>query len=183
MEVRIHSKQDILRSFIRLLPLALVAVVFYGMIFAFAAMYLLSGVFGVEETLARQAGWIIGVGLALFSAYFYLDWLTRSLSAYRLSIIDETLSVRGMDGWKSLNIAVAVGTIREINVGQSANEVGKLSSAHGAVRDQIASRLIFIPVSGKPFKLDFATKAFESQSLYNFLIFAQSKGVQTNVCV
>ncbi len=183
MEVTINSKKKILKSFTGWLPLAVFSLVFYGMIFAFLFMYLLSNVFSIEETLARQIGWMIGGGLLVISGYLYLNWLTKSLSSYQLSIVNETLKVRGINGWKSINIEVPVSTIQEINIGQNANMAEKLSSGHGAIKDQVASRLNFVPLAGKPFKLDFAAKAFDNESLYDFLVFAKSKGIQTNVSV
>jgi hypothetical protein len=146
-------------------------------------MYLLSNVFGIEETVARQIGWAIGSGLLVLSGYLYLSWLTKSLSSYHLAITNETLKVRGKAGWKSLNIEVPVSTIQEINIGQSANMAEKLSAGHGAIQDQVASRLNFIPILGKPFKLDFTAKAFDNESLYDCPIFAKNKGIQTNVSV
>ena len=183
MEVKVNSKKKILRSFVGWLPLALVSLVFYGMIFVLVVMYLLSNLFGVEETLARQIGWVIGGGLMIFSAYLYINWITKSLSSYHLSIGNNTLRVKGKAGWKSLDFEAPINTIGEINIGQSANMAEKLSAGHGAIQDQVASRLNFIPVSGKPFKLDFAAKAFDNESLYEFLVFAKSKGIQTNISV
>ncbi|MCJ8351500.1 hypothetical protein [Moritella sp.] len=183
MEVRINSKKEILKSFVGWLPLALFCVVFYGMIFVLVIMYLLSNVLSIEEVLARQIGWVIGGALLVFLGYLYINWLTKSLSSYHLSISNSTLRVKGKTGWKSLDIEVPLNTIREINIGQSASMAEKLSGGHGAIQDQVASRLSFIPSSGKPFKLDFAAKAFDNESLFEFLIFAKSKGLQTNVSV
>ena len=183
MEVRNNSKKKILKSFFGWLPLALVSLVFYGMIFVLLVMYLLTNIFSIEETLARQIGWVIGGGLLMLSCYLYINWLTKSLSSYQLSIINDTLRVKGKAGWKSLNIEIPVSSIQEINIGQSTNMAEKLSAGHGAIQDQVASRLNFIPLSGKPFKLDFAAKAFDNESLYEFLVFAKSKGIQTNVSV
>lgn len=183
MEVRINSKKKILKSFIGWLPLALFSLVFYGMIFVLLVMYILSNIFDIEETLARQISWVVGGGLLVISGFFYLNWLTKSLSSYQLSITNEMLKVKGKAGWKSLDIEVSVNNIDAINIGQSANMAEKLSQGHGAIQDQVASRLNFIPASGKPFKLDFAAKAFDNDSLYQFLVFAKSKGIQTNVSV
>ncbi|MCQ3829374.1 hypothetical protein HXX02_07940, partial [Microbulbifer elongatus] len=113
----------------------------------------------------------------------YLNWLTRSLSSYQLSIANEKLRVKGKSGWRSLDTEVPLSTIREINIGQFENAAEELSAGHGAIQGQVASRLNFIPVSGKPFNLDFAAKAFDNESLYEFLVFAKSKGIQTNVRV
>ncbi len=183
MEVRVNGKKKILKSFVGFLPLALVSLVFYGMIFVLLVMYLLKNVFGIEENLAREVGWVIGSGLLLLSSYLYLNWLTSSLSSYKLSITNEKLRVKGKAGWRSLDIEIPVSTIREINIGQSANMAEKISAGHGAIQDQVASRLNFIPVSGNPFKLDFAAKAFDNESLYEFLVFAKILGIQTNVRV
>lgn len=183
MEVRINSNKQILKSFAGWLPLALSCFVFYGMIFVFVAMYLLSNVFGLEEALARKIGWVTGAGFLLLSGHMYIKWLTKSLSSYHLSIGDSTLRVRGKAGWKSLDVEVPITEIKEINIGQSANISEKLSAGHGVIQDQVASRLNFIPGTGKPFKLDFAAKAFDNESLYEFLVFAKSKGIQTNVGV
>jgi len=183
VKVKINSKKNILKSLIGWLPLALVSLVFYGMIFVLLVMYLLSNVFGVEESLARHISWVVGGGLLVLSGYLYLSWLTKSLSSYQLSISNDTLKVKGKAGWKSIDIEIPVNTIQEINIGQRANIAEKLSAGHGAIQDQVASRLNFIPISGKPFKLDFAAKAFDNESLYDFLVFAKSKGIQTNVSV
>ena len=183
MEVRINSKKKIFKSFVGWLPLVLVSLGLYGMMFGALVMYLLADVFGIEETLARKIGWLIGGGLLVLSSYLYLSWLTKTLSSYQLSITNETLRVKGKAGRKSLDVEIPVSTISEINIGQSANTLEKLSAGHGYIEDQVASRLNFIPASGKQFKLDFATKAFDNESLYEFLVFAKSKGIQTNVSV
>jgi len=73
VEVRINSKKKILKSFIGWLPLALVSLVFYGMIFVLLVMYILSNVFGIEETLARKIGWVVGGGLLVLSVVVYLN--------------------------------------------------------------------------------------------------------------
>lgn len=183
VEVKNNSKKKILKSFVGWLPLALVSLVFYGVIFVFLVTYLLTNIFGIEETLARQIGGGTGGVLLVLASYLNIYWLTNSLSSYQLSIFNDTLRVKGKAGWKSLDIEVPVSSIREINIGQNANMVEKLSAGHGAIQDQVASRLNFIPLSGKPFNLDFAAKAFDNESLYQFLVFAKSKGIQTNVSV
>ncbi len=183
VEVVVNSKRKILRSFLRWLPLALASLVFYWVIFGLLAMYVLKTIFGIDETSARQIGWIIGAVLLILFAYIYLKWLTNSLSSYQLSIANETLKVRGKAGWNSVDIEVPVSAIREISIGQTAVMAEKLSSGHGLIQGQVASRLNFFPTSGRPFKLDFAAKAFDNKSLCEFLVFAKSKGIHTNVSV
>ena len=183
MEVSINSKKTILKSFVGWLPLALVSAVFYCVIFVVLIMWLLKSFMGIDEVLARQISWVVGSILLVLSGYFYLRWLTSSLSSYRLAIENDTLKVSGKNGWRSLNAELPVSALEKILLGQNAQAIEKLSDGHGAIRDQIDSRLTFFPKTGKPFKLDFAAKAFDSMSLYEFLVFAKSKGIEINESV
>jgi len=183
VEVKINSNKVILKSFSGWLPLALVSLVFYGMIFVVLVMYIMTNLFGIEEASARQIGWLIGSVLLAFLAYLYLKWLLKSLSSYRLSVSGEMLKVKGKAGWKSLDVEIPVHAVQKITIGESENAAEQLLSGYGAICDQVASRLVFTPVSGKSFKLDFAAKAFNNESLYEFLLFVRSRGIQTNVSV
>tara|TARA_R110002072_G_C7827534_1_gene523870 strand:+ start:425 stop:976 length:552 start_codon:yes stop_codon:yes gene_type:complete len=183
MEVSLNSKKVILKSFLGWLPIALVSLVIYGLLFVFLIMWLLMNIVGFDEALARQVGWVIGVILLALSSYAYLSWLTNSLSSYCLSIENDELRVKGKAGWNRVDTELPVNEIEKIYIGQNANAAEKLSSGHGVIRDQVDSRLTFFPTKGKPFKLDFAAKAFDNDSLYDFLVFAQSKGIETNVSV
>jgi len=183
MEVRVNTKKVILKSFIGWLPLALVAIVFYGMIFTGLIMWLLTNFAGVEQELARKIGLPLGGVLLISSLFLYLNWLTKSLSSYHLAIEGDNLLVKGIAGWSTLDKEVPINTIQKICIGANANSLEKLSSGHGAINDQVASRLTFFPSAGKSFKLDFAAKAFDNESLYNFLVSIKSKGVETNVSV
>lgn len=183
MRVSVNSKKKILKSFLGWLPLALASLVFYGAIFIVLIMWLLTDFARLEETLARQIGWGVGAILLVLSGYAYISKLTNSLSSYWLSIENDKLRVRGKNGWRSLDTEIPVSAIGKIYIGQNANAAENLSSGHGAMRDQVDSRLTFFPLSGKPFKLDFAAKAFDNNSLYEFLLFAKSKGIETNVSV
>ena len=93
--------------------------------------------------------------------------VSQALS-YRLEVEDDSIIVKGISGWSSLNKSVPISAIEKIYLGVSANTIEKLSSGHGAVNDQIASRVTFFPSAGKSFKLDFSTKAFENESLCEF---------------
>ena len=183
MKVSVNSKKKILKSFLGWLPLALVSLIIYGAIFLGIIVWLLTSFAGFEEALARDIGWIASPILLSFSFYIYLRNLTSSLSSYWLSIEGETLRVRGKNGWRLLNTELPVRAVKKIYIGQYANAAEKLASGHGAIQDQVESRLTFFPESGKPFRLDFATKAFDNNSLYEFLLFAKSKGIDINICV
>ncbi|WP_045858710.1 hypothetical protein [Teredinibacter purpureus] len=183
MEVRVNTKKQILKSFAGWLPLALVAIVFYGMIFTGLIMWLLTKFAGIEQELARQIGLPVGGVLLVASLFLYFNWLTKSLSSFHLAIEGDNLLVKGIAGWSTLDKEVPINTIKKIYIGANANSLEKLSSGHGAINDQVASRLTFFPYTGKTFKLDFAAKAFNNESLYKFLVAIKGKGVETNVSV
>lgn len=183
MEVRVNTKKEILKSFVGWLPLALAAIVFYGMIFVVLIMWLLTNFVGIEQDLARQIGLLISGVLLVVCLFLYLNRLTKSLSSYRLAVEGENLLVKGITGWRSLDKEVPINTIQKIYIGTNPIFLEKLSSGHGAIKDQVASRLTFFPSAGKSFQLDFATKAFDNESLYRFLVSVKSKGVETNVSI
>ena len=183
MEVRVNTKKEILKSFVGWLPLALVAIAFYGMIFTGLIMWLLTNFAGIEQELARLIGLPIGGVLLVVCLFLYFNWLTKLLSSYRLAIEGDNLLVKGIAGWSTFDKEVPINTIQKIHIGESANSLEKLSPGHGAINDQVASRLTFFPSVGKSFKLDFAAKAFDNESLYNFLVAIKGKGVKTNVSV
>lgn len=111
MEVSINSKKTILKSFVGWLPLALVSAVFYCVIFVVLIMWLLKSFMGIDEVLARQISWVVGSILLVLSGYFYLRWLTNSLSSYTLAIENDTLKVSGKNGWRSVNTKLPVSAI------------------------------------------------------------------------
>ena len=115
--------------------------------------------------------------------FLYFNRLTKSLSSYRLAIEGDNLQVKGIAGWSTLDKEVPINTIQKITIGANANSLEKLSSGHSAINDQVASRLTFLPRVGKSFRLDFAAKAFDNESLYSFLVSIKSKGVENNVSV
>lgn len=163
--------------------MALASLVFYGAIFFGLIMWLLTSLVGIEEESARRIGWFASPVILAFSFYFYLNWLTSSLSSYWLSIEEDNLRVKGRNGWRVLDVELPVSAVKKIYIGHYANTSEKFASGHGAVQDQIGSRLTFFPVYGKPFNLDFAAKAFDNNSLYEFLLFAKSKGIEINLSV
>ncbi|MBA4719799.1 MAG: hypothetical protein H2067_01635 [Alcanivorax sp.] len=181
MEVKVNTKKEILKSFIAWLPIAVVSLIFYGTIFIALSIWVLKDMFGIEEALAQKTGWATGIALLSFSTYILLKWQVNKLASYHLSITNEILKVKGITGWRSLDIEVPTNTIREINIGQSSSIAEELLSGYGTLKDQTASRLNFFPASGKPFNLEFAAKAFNNESLYEFLTFAKSKGIKTNI--
>ena len=183
MEVKVNNKKEILKSFIGWLPLALGATVFYGMLFIFIIKRLLTEFIDISQELAGEVGLLFGVVVLVTCLYLYLNWITKSLSSYRLAIRGEILLVKGISGWKTLDKEVPINSIQKIYIGANASTVEKLSSGHNAVSEQVASRLVFFTREGKSFKLDFAAKAFDNKSLFDFLVTIKRNGIDTNVGV
>jgi len=182
MEVKNNSKKQILKSFLGWLPIAVGAAIFYWMFFGIFVIWILTKFCGLDEDFARQIGLLISGVMLVAATFAYLNWFTKRLSSYRLAIEGEILYVKGISGWGSVDKEVEISNIQKIFVGGCDNSMEKLSG-HGAVRDQVASRLTFFPYVGKSFKLDFATKAFDNESLMEFLEAIKRKGCETNVSV
>ena len=149
MEVRVNTKKEILKSFICWLPLALLATVFYGMIFTGLVMWLFTNFAGIEQELARKISLPIGGVLLVVCLFLYFNWLTKSLFSYRLALEGDNLLIKGIAGWSTLDKAIPISSIQKIYIGENANSLEKLSSGHGAINDQVASRLTFFPSEGK----------------------------------
>ncbi len=113
MEVKVNTKKQILKSFMGWLPLALVALVFYGALFVGLIMLVLTKFAGLEQEVARLIGLPIAGVLLLISIYSYLNWLTKSLSSYRLAVEGDSLVVKGKAGWGSLNKVVQLAQFKK----------------------------------------------------------------------
>ncbi len=181
MEVKVNSKIKILKSFQGWFPLVFASVIFYGFFIAGAVIWLIIQLTGMEATHARQIVLMLGLVLLLLGVYAYLNWLTKALSSYRLAVENENLVVKGISGWKSIDLKLPIRAIQKIHIGETSSMTEKISLNHYAVEDQINARLTFFPKDGKTFKLDFASKAFDNESLFDFLVFIQSKGIDTNI--
>lgn len=183
MEVKINCKKEILKSFIGWLPLIIFSIAFYGIIFVGIFIWLLTNYFGISQEYSEIIGWTAGGVFSVLGLYIYLMWLTSSLSSYKLSIINDDLSIKGKSGWRSIDLKVRIESIKRVCIGQSQNIFERASSNNRFVADQISSRVTFFPVSGRPFKLDFAAKAFDNRSLYDFLLLIKAKGIEVNINV
>jgi len=182
MEVRIKTKQEILKSFIGFIPVAMTAIIFYGFLFVGIVMWILMNFYDEESAMIIAIP--VGTVLLLISIYIYLRALINSLSSYKLSINDENILIKGKAGWGGLDKVMPLSEIRRISLGNVATaleELSFLSQYRGAIKNQVASRLTFYPSEGKPFKLQFAANAFDEQSLYEFLVLIKDKGIETNV--
>ncbi|WP_297811362.1 hypothetical protein [uncultured Methylophaga sp.] len=187
MKTKVKTKEAILKSFVGWLPLIIFSAFFYGAVLFFIVMIFLKESFGMNEQLATQLSFLISGLLVLIGAYFYINGITKSLASYNLSIIDNNLFVKGKSGWKSIDYQHPLSKIKKVSLGEAhiiekaAITIPNLGSLQ--VKDQAASRLTFTHEDGQKFKLDFATKAFDGESLYDFLVFIKSKGIETNVAV
>jgi hypothetical protein len=89
MKVKVNTKKNIMKSFMGWIPLALVAVVFYGMIFVLLTVWLLENFAGIDKEQATPIAWVVVSGMVLFGIYAYTNQFTNSLHAYRLSFVCE----------------------------------------------------------------------------------------------
>ncbi|MCW7551594.1 hypothetical protein NX722_02820 [Endozoicomonas gorgoniicola] len=181
MKVKINSKKKILKSFLGWLPLTLVTIPFYFIFFTGGMMWLLQTLTAIGEEEIKKIALLFGVSFIFIGGFGYINWLTKSLSSYKLSLKNDVLAVCGKSGWGKLNIKIPANTVKEINLGQKANTLEKLSSGNGLIQDQVSSRLTFLKTDGSSFKLDFASKAFDIESLCEFLIFIKSKDIDSNI--
>ncbi len=178
MKVQNNNKGKILLSLKSLLPLMLAASVFYTVLLICLIGWLLD-VAEIEAQLAQQIIRIAGGIFIVLAPCLYLWKLLNSLSAYQLSIEQDKIKIKGKSGWKSLDTALPISSIERIDV---INNTGKSLIYKGKpIEDAIDSKLIFFPKTDKPFKLELVTKAFDNQSLYEFLLFAKTKGIEINL--
>lgn len=181
MEVRQNSGKNIFRSLTGLLPLMLGSLFFYGILLSWVSLWLLSHILDMDDAMAKQFSWTVGGLLLVITAGGYLHWIITSLLSSRLSIIDDTLFIKGKTGFRQFTIEMPVCGMRQITIGGKASRFEKWACHHHTVRDQVASRLNFVPVAGKPFTLDCALQIFDPESLYEFLLLADRKGITTNI--
>jgi len=168
VKVIVNSKIKVLKSFLSWIPLALACAVFYGVLLVSLANWLLENYFVLGEVQIRQFALILGVAVLILGIYGYITWITYSLSSYGLKIDGDKLFVKGKNGWRSLDVVLPINTIKKIYYGQNVGGVEQLT---------------FFAESEKSFKLDFVANAFDKESLYEFLVFAKSVGIDTNVSV
>lgn len=182
MKVQVNSKKKILRSFLGWLPLAIGAALFYCALFGVAIMWIFQNYFGFTEVESRSLALPSSAVLVLLGTCFYLNWVTSMLSSFELEIDDEILIVKGKGGWKTIDKRLPFNEIKGIYIGNNPNNLEKLSG-HGVIKDQVASRLTVATNSSQNFKIDFALKAFDHDSLLLFFKAIISRGVDTNVSV
>jgi hypothetical protein len=185
MKVKVNSKKTILKSFIGWLPLMLFSALFYGAILFLATLTLFNAFTEIDNELATQLSYAMSALLVVIGTYFYLKGISNSLSSYKLSIQNGSISIKGRSGWKTVNTEIPLNKIQKISLGKSSNIVEKIAFfpniGSRQIKDQVASRLTFFLEEEKPIKLDFATKAFDGESLYDFFVHLNDQGIKTNV--
>ena len=181
MKVINNNKKSILKSFINWLPLLIFSSIFYYVVFVGIIMWLLINFLGIDKEQARTIALYVGGIVLILFLLLYLMWVANSLSSYELSIDNDILHIKGKNGWRSIDTKMSISSIQKISLGGNHRLSEKLSFNNRAIQDQVASRLTFFPINGKPFKLNFATKAFDKRSLYDFLKLLQSKGVDIEI--
>jgi hypothetical protein len=185
MKVKINSKKIILKSFIGWLPLMIFSAFFYGAIIFLGTLTLFNQFTDINSELATYISYAFTALLVVIGTYFYLKGISNSLSSYNLSIKNENISIKGKNGWKTVNTEIPLNKVQKVSLGKSSNILEKISfvptvGSH-LVKDTVASRLTFFLEEQRTIKLDFATKAFDGESLYEFLVHLKTQGIKTNV--
>ena len=108
------------------------------------------------------------------------------LGAYALKLENGVLYVEGSPGWRLFKRAIPLGSLDRIVVGDTFTKVDQIVTMTQGGRSSLlgdikAGTLIFFPRNEKPFKLVFADKAFNRESLEVFLLNLRSRGVCVEV--
>ncbi|NOG31508.1 hypothetical protein HLB35_06470 [Halomonas sp. TBZ9] len=107
-----NSPAQIIKSFSAWLPMLLVALLLYGVVFVGFTVWLLMQPLGMAPALAQQLGLIIGAVLLTGGFYLYVQWLIGSLAAYELSLNGQLLRVRGFPGAVQLTMNCHWGSLQ-----------------------------------------------------------------------
>ena len=172
-----------LKKFSRWLPVALVALSFYGLVFVGAIWFLLTQYTELEKT--REIAISTGILLLSISLLAYLSYITRTLSSYRLEIDKDEVLVHGLAGWKFVTARFAIPSLNAVTVGESLNAFEKFCSlsnrkAVSALADQKKGKLIVSSNEGKSLEIYFVDKAFCHESLDMFLVELVRRGVSVS---
>lgn len=181
MDVRVNSPAQVIKSFSSWLPMLLVALLLYGVVFVGFTVWLLMQPLGMAPALAQQLGLIIGAVLLTGGFYLYVQWLLGSLAAYELSLNGQQLRVRGISGRGSIDNTLPLGELKKVHIGTRTHTMEKPSSGQRGANSKGAARMMFVLDDGHYFKLDYAANAFDNQSLYDFLSHLKRKGVDINI--
>ncbi|MBX9901952.1 MAG: hypothetical protein K2Y28_14340 [Burkholderiaceae bacterium] len=184
MLVERNSLRQMFRAFLGWIPMLVLTIPFYLLVFVIVGNWALS--MFMPADIARAYAWIVGsVGLLIF-ALAYLRYVSNLLGAYVLKLENDVLCVEGSPGWRLVKRALPLGSIDRIVIGDTFTKIDQIvtvtqggkSSLLGEIK---AGTLVFFPKNEKPFKMVFADKAFNRESLEVFLLNLRSRGLCVEV--
>ena len=140
-------------------------------------MWILTKFIGLSPHQAVPVGASASVLILVVSVWAYISWIASSLSSYRLVLEGDNLLVRGRGGWRKIDRIMPISSIQKVVVGNP-NVMERMYLGNRIIFDQVSSRLTFFPKVGKPFRVDFAVKAFENESLNEFFASIEARGVE-----
>jgi hypothetical protein len=181
MEVKLNNKMKILRSFIGWIPVLFISIAFYGLFFFLLLKALLLNIIELEESFSYTASLVLSSTLVVVVTIIAFRKLIDVVSSYQLSVVGGIIFIKGRNGKDKLDEELALESIKGIAFDTDSLE--KLKPKFGILKDLAASRITFYRNKNDSVCLDFGTKAFQKDSLRDFLIFVKEYGVQNNVGV
>lgn len=183
MNVEIKKNSEIFNAFLGWLPTFVVSIFAVFLLFFFVISYLFKEALDLDSNLFVFEMILVSVVFSLGISFIYLRWLINSILGYRLFIDDDNVSIKGMSGWKNINVAIPVNTISRICIGDPTATINQITEGGDSIKDSLATRLSVIMVNGDKVDLELACKVFKIEDLYKFLRLAKSYKIDTNVNV
>ena len=179
-----YSLRQMVRAFLGWIPMLLLTIPFYLLVFAMVGNWALSMFMPADA--ARQYAWVVGVVGFLIFALTYLKYLSNLFSAYELKLENGVLYVEGSPGWRLVKRAIPLGSIDKIVIGDTFTTFDQIATLTQGGKSSLlgdikAGTLVFFPRKEKPFKLVHADKVFNRESLEAFLLNLRSRGVCVEV--
>lgn len=183
MNVETNKKNEIYKFFFKKswIPLFLASFFFYTLIISSIVDWAFIEFFGFKKEKISNLSWIGSTVILLFLFLFLFRRLSYSLSKYVLAYKDDFILIKGISGWKSINLKLPIKEIKKISLGSDGFSITRLADFHAVVREQSQARLWVTMKNGSSYKLDYAAAAFSDKSLYDFMVFLSQKGIKTNI--
>jgi hypothetical protein len=186
LEVRAHSRAQILRNFAGYLPLILFAGVFYFVFGAAGLVYLLKHSLGEDQ--AGVVGASAAAAIVLLSGVFYVRFVVNRLARCGLSLVNDVVVVRGQTSGGFVEKRYAVGDLEAVAFGERLNAAERVledlnrlgvpkTGTIRLVKDLKAGRLLLTDKYGGHEVFHFVDKVFDLDSLSAFVAELGYRGV------
>lgn len=184
MKVQVLSRWQILNGFGSWIAIAIPASLFYWVWIGAALFFGLREI--TDETTARMIAIPGAVLLTLLGMTLYIRFFINRFARYRFELVDDSLYVHGMCGWRFQESYFVLSQIQTVTLGQPLNQAERIlaacdrigiSTASGVLKDIKAGRLVIRDTNDIETVFDHADKAFELTSLLEALAELVGRGV------